>query len=102
MRTVTIRCRRRFVWVSSLVVTLSEESEIDSQVIAALQSISALTLGGVVGRRVPVVVEASAQDSRHWHDWIANLPGVSHVEVAFVSFEETHAPQEGPLNDQYA
>jgi hypothetical protein len=90
------------VWVSSLVITLSDRAGNNDEVIAALRSISALTLGERVGRRIPVVVEASAQDSRHWHDWIANLPGVSHVEVAFVSFEDMNSLQEGQINDQYA
>lgn len=97
---VSIRWRR-FVWVSSLVVTLSGVVQDDHEVIAALQSIAALTLGEAVGKRIPIVVEADAQDSRHWHDWIAKLPGVVQVEVAFVSFEEVHSPQERQLEDQH-
>jgi len=84
------------VWVSSLVVTLQGNAERDSAIIAALQAISALTVGEAIGRRIPVVVEADGQGSRHWHDWIANLPGVAHVEVAFVSFEPLHSPPAEP------
>jgi nitrate reductase NapAB chaperone NapD len=82
------------------VVTLSNAPEKHTEVIAALRSIPALTLGEPNGHRIPLVVEADAQDSRHWHDWIANLPGVAHVEVAFVSFEETLAPNERQADDQ--
>ena len=88
------------MWVSSLVVTLSTFSGNHAEVITALRSIPALTLGESNGLRIPLVVEADAQDSRYWHDWIANLPGVAHVEVAFVSFEETLAPNERQIDDQ--
>ena len=89
------------MWVSSLVVTLSNSSANSTEVVAALRAIPALTLGDSIGCRIPIVVEADAQDSRHWHDWIANLPGIAHVAVAFVSFEETLAAQEGQVGDYY-
>lgn len=58
------------------------------QAIRAMEAMPALTVGQLIGQRLPVVVEAERHDSRYWHDWIARLPGVIHVEVAFVSFEE--------------
>jgi hypothetical protein len=83
------------VWVSSLVVTLSDTSHGGDAALAALRSIPAITLGEANGRCVPLVIEADATSSRYWFDWIANLPGVTHVELAFVSFEEFSVQQEG-------
>lgn len=77
------------MWISSLVITLDDADEnVGEGVIGALRSISAFTLGDCFGKRLPIVVEANPQDSRYWHDWIARLPGVASVEVAFVSFED--------------
>lgn len=98
------------MWISSLVVTL-DGSPVDSAVdspsdfktplrpdaqtrsdvqaaIREMQAIPSLTVGVPVGNRLPVVVEAERNESRYWHDWIGQLPGVIQVEVAFVSFEE--------------
>ncbi|MBL8827840.1 MAG: hypothetical protein JNM18_12760 [Planctomycetaceae bacterium] len=77
------------MWISSFVVTLTNEDAAHA-VIAALESITALTLGERQGLRLPVVVEApDGTTSRYWHEWVEGLPGVVQVEVAFVSFDES-------------
>lgn len=82
------------MWISSLVITLHDaDGEVNDGVLHALRSISAFTLGDCIGKRLPVVVEATAEDSRYWHDWIACLPGVASVEVAFVSFEDVESKE---------
>lgn len=78
------------MWISSLVVTLGESSEIRRPVIDSLQAIHSLTVGESPSpNRIPVVVEAGdAHESRYWCEWIEQLPGVVKVDVAFVSCDD--------------
>lgn len=80
------------MWISSLVVTLTTEHSQRQQALNAIEAIPVFTAGDSIGDRLPIVVEAEPGDSRHWFEWLQQLPGVSSVEVAFVSFEEVSSP----------
>jgi nitrate reductase NapAB chaperone NapD len=76
------------MWISSFVVTLPESSEASANIQHALAAMPVFEVGIAQGRRLPVVLQADdGHDARHWHEWVTALPGVVHVEVAFVSFE---------------
>jgi nitrate reductase NapAB chaperone NapD len=76
------------MWISSFVVTLPESSEASASIQNALAAMPVFEVGVAQGRRLPVVLQADdGHDARHWHEWVTELPGVVHVEVAFVSFE---------------
>lgn len=75
--------------ISSLVITLDPDLELQAQVFDALQAKPCVTVGAAVGNRVPVVLEVeSGADPRQEYDRIRDLPGVIHVEVAFVSIDD--------------
>ena len=77
------------MWISSFLVTLPASEEAAESICSALDSAGVFTSGERQGRRLPVVLEApDGSASRHWHEWIENLPGVCHVEVVFVGFDE--------------
>lgn len=78
------------MWISSLVVALPSELDRAHAITDALKSIAVFTLGEAQGGRLPVVIEAAdGATSRYWYQWVEALPGVQHVELAFVSFDET-------------
>ncbi|MCA8987463.1 MAG: hypothetical protein KDA78_07475 [Planctomycetaceae bacterium] len=78
------------MWISSLVVTLPSDSKRALAITESLRAIAVITLGEARGVRLPVVIEASdGVTSRYWYQWIESLPGVQHVELAFVSFDES-------------
>ena len=78
------------MWISSFVVTVTDDVALRMAVIEALRAIPSLTVGdSPTPGRVPVVVEAEdSQQSRHWYEWVEQLPGVVKVDVAFVSCDE--------------
>lgn len=76
--------------VTGLVLTL-EPHALD-QLLATLRQTQAVTVGELFVNRLSLVVEASSpQESQRRHEWFAHLPGVLHVDVAFVSFEHEEA-----------
>ncbi len=88
------------MWISSFVVTLPESSEASASIQNALAAMPVFEVGVAQGRRLPVVLQADdGQDARHWHEWVTELPGVVHVEVAFVSFE-SESSESG--NDEFS
>jgi len=80
------------VWISSFVVTLDVDSPVADETQAALSAIPAFEVGELVGAKLPVVVETDdGATARDWFEWTCRLPGVVHVDVAFVGFDETTA-----------
>jgi nitrate reductase NapAB chaperone NapD len=76
------------MWISSFVVTLPESSDASTSIKNAIVAIPVFEVGVAQGRRLPVVLQVDdGHAARHWHEWVTDLPGVVHVEVAFVSFE---------------
>lgn len=72
--------------ISSLVITYGNTAEAKSAR-ELLTSDTRIELGELVGIRQPLVIETTTQneDKDLWK-WINSLPGVTHVDVAFVSF----------------
>ena len=93
--------------VSSLVVTLVDNTLEARFAEEAIAEFPCLEMGQKHGFKIPVVIEAKDEfESRDWFHRISELRGVLKVEVAFVSFEdldpvdhqegETHAKQLTP------
>ncbi len=77
------------MWVSSFVITVPAEPERVECILNALRAVPVFEIGEIVGCRLPVVLEAEdGSSARHWHHWVEELPGVIHVDVAFVSFDD--------------
>lgn len=78
------------MWISSIVVTLGSQDELECPVFQALSAIPVFMLGERKGRKLPVVMEApDGATMRYWHEWVEQLPEVVQVEVAFVSFDDS-------------
>ena len=79
--------------VSGLVISLSEEPDLQAEALAAIGYRSEITMGVLEANQLAVVLDtpSSHQDKLLWQ-WLNSLPGVSLVEVAFVGFE---TPAEG-------
>lgn len=83
------------MWISSFVIALASPDESTHPVEDALRAIPVFTLGERIGGKLPVVLEAAdGSSARYWHEWVEDLPGVVHVDVAFVSFEEAERSEE--------
>ncbi len=78
--------------ISGLVVYLTNEATISKRAIAAIASEPSFEMGTQEELRLPLVLEAaSSQQSQSLTDWLISLPGVQHVDVAFVHLEDTTA-----------
>ena len=83
------------MWISSLVATLPSDDREADRIVDAIAAIPVFTPGERCVRRLPIVIEAEdGQTARHWYEWVEALPGVEHVELAFVSFDEPEDPTE--------
>lgn len=82
------------MWVSSFVVALPDDPDDACAVQEAIEALPVFEVGGRVGQRLPVVLEADdGATARHWHEWVESLPGVIKVDVAFVSFDDQERVQ---------
>mgnify|MGYP005845658979 CR=1 FL=1 len=78
--------------LSSLVITLSDDS---AAAVAAITAHESITAERVVDRYLPVAIEAA--DARIIHDWLNALPGVTYIDVVFCATEPPHeTPSETP------
>lgn len=75
--------------ISGLAITLSGDPVAGREALEAMRTHEALMPGELIGSRLPVVVETpdSEQDREVW-DWLHALPGVVHVDVVYVHFDE--------------
>lgn len=74
--------------ISGLVAYLSGDPKQKDDVLAAVVKVPALEAGQLFEHRLPVVIEAEdVQQSHDLTEWLRNLPGVDHVDVAFVHLE---------------
>ncbi len=75
--------------VSGLVVSLCFNPQSQVKAIELMGEEPRITLGKVVGNRLPIVVDTTSdEDDRELWDWLNSLPGVDRIEVAFVGFEQ--------------
>ncbi len=73
--------------ISGLVVTIQRPIECGAEVMRRVQADARFTCGEPCGDRLPLVLEAEDDAAaRQAHDWLHSLPGVAHVDVAFVGF----------------
>ena len=83
---------------SGLVVTLADDPELASEAVTTALLVGPFTPGDLVGHRLALALEADDSDqAREWHDWLARLPGVVKVDVAFV---HSDPPAEEPTHDR--
>jgi hypothetical protein len=75
--------------VSGLAITLSEQTKVADAAITALHRHHAVELGPRVGRRLAATTDtaSTSSDEELWH-WMRALPGVDHIDVVFVHFDE--------------
>lgn len=74
--------------MSGLLLRLAVDADVPN-LLAELESHPAIETGDVIGRSLPIAVEASGpKDAREKHDWIESLPDVDRAEVVHVSFND--------------
>ncbi len=74
--------------ISGLVLTLREPLVTGAEVMRRLDADGRFTCGAPHANRLPVVLETpDDQASRAAHDWLAALPGIAHIDIAFVGFD---------------
>ncbi len=81
---------------SGLVITANQVADV-ALVLTAIASDPHVEPGQPAGNRIPLVLDTpdKATDKRLW-DWLGALPGVAHVDVAFIYLGESH--EEGSPN----
>lgn len=78
--------------ISGLVINLTTEQTVAERALATIGEHASIEAGELQGCRLPVVVEADGTESMHeLTDWLADLPGVEHVDVAFTDVEQSVA-----------
>lgn len=83
------------MWISSFVVTIDSAPHLAAAVATALASLPVFHVGNAIGQRLPVVLETTdGAAARDWHDWVLQLPGVVHIDVAFVGVDDPNMPSE--------
>ncbi|MBM4100722.1 MAG: hypothetical protein FJ256_00465 [Phycisphaerae bacterium] len=93
--------------ISGLVVTLADDP-LGETALAALTADSRLTVGERFGQRLALVAETPcARDDHDLFDELRQLPGVTHVDVAYVRLDTDpdhcdHAPQGTSAKETHA
>lgn len=78
--------------ISGLVVTLHADSTLAQSALQTIGRHPALELGPQKGRRLALVLEtATPGESQTLNKWLVELPGVEHVVVAFVHWDDEPA-----------
>ena len=79
------------MYTTGLVFALSTQSDLAEQACLQLAEIGPFTLGDCHQSKsfVPVVLETENAESAHnWHELARQIPGIEHVEVVFVYFDD--------------
>lgn len=95
--------------ISGLSIVLSPDAQHAEQARAAMGADPRLELGEQNGSRLAVVSETqSTEEDKQLWNWLWDLPGVAHVDVAFIHFDQpndqadvenqlqSHAPNHTP------
>lgn len=81
---------------SGLLISLARDGAAD-RVRESLSGRTGVFLGDREGRWQPAAIEAGSEaELRELHDWIAGLPGVAHVDVVHVNFDDSPATPDPP------
>lgn len=79
--------------ITGLLLTLSDEPNLQQEVFTHLQRRAELQTGPLVGRWLPVALATDSDaQCRELHDWMLSVSGVEYVDVVCVNFEEMHDP----------
>jgi len=77
--------------VSGLVITVESRDESGERALRQIAADPAFTIGQREQARVAVVLDTPGRDAdRSRWEWVRDLPGVTHVDVVFVHFEESY------------
>lgn len=81
--------------ISSLVIHVSADPEVAKRIVHQISENQRIQHGPAIGNRVPIVLDANCSvQAEKDIEWLRQLPGVEHVDVAFVQFEESD--EKGP------
>lgn len=80
--------------ISGLVLTFDGDLNAMHPAISPLRRHPLIELGSPQGRRLPIVLDTPDKqtDQTVW-SWLNQLPGIFHIDVAMVSFDEVPTPQ---------
>jgi len=83
--------------ISGLVAYLTENQELTSETVLAIAQHPNLELGTQQELRLPLVLEtATSAESQAVTDWLNELPGITHVDVAYVHLDEDSSGNSSP------
>jgi hypothetical protein len=83
--------------ISGLVANLTADAALALSALQAIRQHPALELGPQDGRRLPLVLEtATPGESHQLSEWLYELPGVEHIDVAFVHWDDELATVPAP------
>jgi hypothetical protein len=83
--------------ISGLVANLTADATLAHSALQAIKQHPALELGPQDGRRLPLVLEtATPGESHELSEWLCELPGVEHIDVAFVHWDDDQATVSAP------
>jgi len=75
--------------ISGLVVTLTADATLAQSALQAIAQHPALEPGPQDDRRLPLVLETATPGESHiLSEWLSELPGVEHIDVAFVHWDD--------------
>jgi len=75
--------------ISGLAITLARDSTLADAARRALDNDGRVELGPEHAHRIAATIETqSQQEDRRLREWIDALPGVTHVDIAFIHFDD--------------
>lgn len=78
--------------ISGIVAYLKFDEPLVEESLSQIDQHPAFELGERSGHRVPLVLETNGPgESRDALDWINDLPGIEHVDVAYVHLEDNES-----------
>lgn len=87
--------------VSGLIVTLDRAPDVADAAVRAIAQRDDLTLGQRAGVKLPLVSDTAdkTHDKALW-SWLQRLPGVVHVDVVMIHFDESSSQVAYPEQQQ--
>lgn len=81
--------------LSSLVVTLCDDTKVADKTTQTIAAHEAITVEKAAVAYLPIAIEST--DARPIHQWLESLPGVIYVDVVFCSTEVSNEPSTSPI-----
>jgi len=83
--------------VNGLLVKLSLDPLLADAALARISKCPEVLLGDAQDRWQPLAVDTPDVRAAHnFHEWLEAVPGVEHVDVIYVGFDEPSAPAPAP------